>query len=265
MERTGIKKLDLLFGSDSDILWNHLEEENVVESEKDNRNEGYVTFDESEASNFKDIAEETFQKRYYYSMKAINRRAEIKREALLDADHLAEFIPKYKLSELIRVATEVNTNTINSMLEAINSRVTTFLWKHIPKRLRGTYNVTKNEFPHFAPRSPGFIYRFEHGGEIYSLWIEPDIPQVIPQFTEQEFIDSDDKFKNILRKSILKYYGVLAFRSKKELKLASKLYNVITVYDLVNKDPDLYELYISRNIHNITRREAKQNLKTRFR
>lgn len=269
MERSGVRKLDLLMGdNEQGEFWDFLEEAEVEEEAIANAvesKEGYTSFEESEASKFRETTVSGLQGIYAYRMESTARRNAIKREALMDAEHLAEFIPKYKLSELIRVYTEVNTNTINALASRINNRATTFLWKLIPRRLRNVYKDFKDEYPHFMNRSPGFLYRFVHeDGEVYSLWVEPDIPCIIPQFSEQKYIDEDETYKDLMRRGVLDYYRALANRSKIELRLASKLYNVTTMYDLLNADPDLYKLFREKGIDKISRRIAKRNLKTRF-
>jgi hypothetical protein len=83
------------------------------------------------------------------------------------------------------------------------------------------------------------------------LWLTPDLPCYIPQFTEQELINQyKPEKKEIIDKHIVSYFKAIQSRAKLEMSLATRLYNICTRYDLLVKNADFYKLYMDNELFN---------------
>ena len=174
----------------------------------------------------------------------------IRREAA--NDDLTALVSRRQLNELIRIITLPDTKAIDRLWRLINKHATTALSPFIPVDLIRSYNKYKKVSPTIIPRTPGFIYKAPpEWGRHYDLWLTPDLPCYIPQFTEQELIiKHKPEKKAIIDKHIVSYFKAIQSRAKLEMSLATRLYNICTRYDLLVKNADFYKLYMDNELFN---------------
>lgn len=181
----------------------------------------------------------------------IAARAKIIRREAVD-DDLTALISRRQLNELIRLITLPDTEKIDRFLRLINKHASQALSPFIPVDLVRLYNKYKKISSAVIPRTPGFIYKAPiDWGRHYDLWLTPDIPCYIPQFTEQELIAQyKPEKKALIDKSIVSYYRAIQYRAKLEMSLARRLYNICTRYDLLIKNADFYKIYMDNKLFN---------------
>lgn len=174
----------------------------------------------------------------------------IRREAA--NDDLTALVSRRQLNELIRIITLPDTESVERLWRLINKHATTALSPFIPVDLIRAYNKYKKVSSTIIPRTPGFLYKAPpEWGRHYDLWLTPDLPCYIPQFTEQELIiKHKPEKKAIIDKHIVSYFKAIQARAKLEMSLATRLYNICTRYDLLVKNADFYKLYMDNELFN---------------
>lgn len=184
-------------------------------------------------------------------MNVAERAKAIKREAVADADLLTELISRKQLTELIRLIVKPDTDKTAQLVDYINYNARLALSPLIPKDVIRVYNRYKNKNTSLMPRSPGFLYKASpEWGRYYDFWVTPDIPCYLPQFMEQSLIEqfSPDRLLK-MDKHIIAYHRTIQNRSKLELRLASKLYGIVTRYDLLMCSADFYKIYMDNELY----------------
>jgi len=181
----------------------------------------------------------------------IAARAKIIRREAAD-DDLTALVSRRQLNELIRIITLPDTEAIERLWRLMNKHATTALSPFIPVDLIRSYNKYKKVSSTIIPRTPGFIYKAPiEWGHHYDLWLTPDLPCYIPQFTEQELIIKyKPEKKEIIDRHIVSYFKAIQSRAKLEMSLATRLYNICTRYDLLVKNADFYKLYMDNKLFN---------------
>lgn len=174
----------------------------------------------------------------------------IRREAA--NDDLTALVSRRQLNELIRIITLPDTESVERLWRLINKHATTALSPFIPVDLIRAYNKYKKVSSTIIPRTPGFLYKAPpEWGRHYDLWLTPDLPCYIPQFTEQELIiKHKPEKKELIDKHIVSYFKAIQSRAKLEMSLATRLYNICTRYDLLVKNADFYKLYMDNELFN---------------
>lgn len=184
-------------------------------------------------------------------IKIAERAKEIRREAAENDPDLSALVSRKQLNELIRIITLPDTEKIDRYWMLINKNVTYALRKLIPYDILRVYDKYKTKNPVTIPRTPGFIYKAPRIlGQPYDLWLSPDIPCYLPQYTEEKLIrEHDPKRAKIIDKHIMSYYRYIKYRAKLEMTLARKLYKVCTRYDLLVKNADFYKIYMDNKLY----------------
>lgn len=198
-------------------------------------------------------SKQQYAKAKFMQMMAARQR-EIRREAAQDADQLVELVSRKQLSALIAELTKSDTNKAEKYKAAINRRYTFALRKWIPADLVRCYNRYRNtEYRGAIPRSIGFLHiNTPDWGNNYNFWVEPDLPQFIPQYTEQALVqETQPEIIEKVNKFIYYYYQTLAQRTRTEIKLATDFYNIHTRYDLLQLNPDFYKLFMTKKFYEL--------------
>lgn len=177
----------------------------------------------------------------------------IRREAVDNNDDLTALISRKQLNVLIRVITQPDTDKIEHTLSVINRHATSALSPFIPVDIIRLYNKYKKVNNIIIPRTPGFIYKAPvEWGRHYDLWLTPDIPCYILQYTEPALIAQyKPEKKRLIDKNIVLYHRAVQYRAKLEMSLARRLYNICTRYDLLVKNADFYKLYIDNKLYEL--------------
>lgn len=177
----------------------------------------------------------------------------IRREAVDNNDDLTALISRKQLNELIRLITIPDTEKIDRYLYLINMHATQALSPFIPVDLVRAYNKYKKINSVSIPRAVGFIYKAPpEWGYHYDMWLTPDIPQYLTQFTEPELIARyKPEKKDLIDNNIVRYHRMVQYRAKLEMSLARRLYSIVTRYDLLVKNADFYKIYMTNKLYEL--------------
>ena len=181
-----------------------------------------------------------------------SRQRQIRREAANDAESLVELVSRKQLSKLIEVLVKSDTDKAQKYLDSITRAYTYALQKWIPADIMRCYRRYKNtEHSGVIPRTKGFLHKnTPDWGNNYDMWVVADIPQYIPQFSEQPLVqDTEPKVIDKVNRAIYYYYQTIASRTKTELKIATDFYGVHTRYDLLQLNPDFYKIYMDKKLY----------------
>lgn len=167
-----------------------------------------------------------------------NRRKAIQRAAFNQNKlSLADEIPKYELTELIKILTKTTAQAVSRYESWINKKLARSLRPFIP----GTLRFCFYKYPQSVVPCPGFLYKAseEYGGGT-QIWAKPNIPYYIPQGTELDLLKStkpDILFS--IDKLVAAYNRYNTELRKKELRYAGTLISkkITTYYSLLKVNP----------------------------
>lgn len=232
---------------------------------------GFLRWADSEAAKFSNVKRVSAPvARRAYKLNIQTRRNKIRSAAVLSDIDLTELVSQNKLSEFIRYSTEAQTDRLMETKRKIHGAATTALRKAMPIDIRRIWKKYGENGTGLMLPSPGFHYKFKsNSARLDNLdldfLIEPDVPRFFKQGTEVAMISEHaTEYLTIIERHIEMYYFRLEKRYKMEIELASKLFGVVSLYDLLNTDPILFDKYIKSGIHSLTNLEVSVRLSKRF-
>lgn len=186
-------------------------------------------------------------------MNIAERAKQIRKKAVDNDDDLTALVSRRQLNELIRIITQPDTDHINHCMTVINRHATQALRYFIPVKVLRLYNQYKDVYPALIPRTPGFIYKAPpEWGHNYDMWLTPDIPCYIKQYTEPMLIAKyKPRKKELIDRQIVIYYKYIQYRAKLEMSLARRMYNIVTRYDLLVKNADFYKIFMDNKLYEL--------------
>ena len=154
---------------------------------------------------------------------------------------LSEPITRKELKELIDRLTKKDQMAVDRILKAITTKIERLLKQHIPLSLKHQYTMYKDSFI----EHPGFMYVCNeyYGG--YKIWVKPDIPYYIMQFSEMGVLYEfhiDDMFS--IDKMVERYYLASKRLIDLETRLAIKFTRIETRLDLLEMNVKFYDEYM---------------------
>lgn len=166
-------------------------------------------------------------------------KIEIQRKALAqDVLDLSELIPIETLQKLIEMLTIKYRHLIMRYEDLITRHVESLLKKHIPLQLRALYKV----YPQAFIKHPGFMYQAsEEFGGGHKFWVTPDLPYMLPQFTETAVMRAHNETRCInIDRLVRRLHNTRNILHESELRIGSLLAHLMpqhTYYALLMSHP----------------------------
>lgn len=168
--------------------------------------------------------------------------SEIKRDLIMKGkgDTLNLSLRKDLLKRTIEVISSVNEVAYRRFQSDLNNKVTKVLSGLIPAELRRSYKLHPEAFtPH-----PGFMYTTTSMAGARTIWVVPDLPVYLPQFTE---MDTMREKRPAETEAIDRFVDAVIARKERleseQAKLATSFASCRTQLALLNLNPAYWRVY----------------------